>query len=286
MGLCTDAAEAGQPPPQGKGAEACQTAAFALAQTHRIDLIVLGTAWGLLQEEQNTPFAAAAAAAASPATATPANRQGPVEGLSGGDVGGPRSGVAAGVGYPAETPQCDGRGHREVSAEEVVATRSGDVLLRHTILKSDHFPGCQNMKLTPLIEGAPNFRQVGAALRHALAPAPNMRATNQRAATPVHGPVYKGDHRARVPCTGGGPARVWRCHPDGERAETRAGAAGRGQGAPQRPLAQPARGARHLHQWCEGRPAVQRDAGAADGLCWPWPSWVGAASSLRAPGGV
>jgi hypothetical protein len=49
-----------------------------------------------------------------------------------------------------------------VSPEEVVATRSGDVLLRHTILKSDHFPGCQNMKLTPLIEGAPNFRQVGA----------------------------------------------------------------------------------------------------------------------------
>lgn len=27
------------------------------------------------------------------------------------------------------------------------------------LLQSDHFPGCQNMKLTPLIEGAPNFRQ-------------------------------------------------------------------------------------------------------------------------------
>ncbi|KAL6785014.1 hypothetical protein ACKKBG_A02080 [Auxenochlorella protothecoides x Auxenochlorella symbiontica] len=47
-----------------------------------------------------------------------------------------------------------------LSAEEVVARRSGDVLLRHTILKGDHFPGCQNMKLRPLVDGAPNFRQV------------------------------------------------------------------------------------------------------------------------------
>ncbi|KAL4440251.1 hypothetical protein ABPG75_003252 [Micractinium tetrahymenae] len=67
---------------------------------------------------------------------------------------------AAACGYPAETPHSDAAGRPEVSAEEVVGTRSGDVLLRHTILKSDHFPGCQNMKLTPLIEGAPNFRQV------------------------------------------------------------------------------------------------------------------------------
>jgi hypothetical protein len=28
------------------------------------------------------------------------------------------------------------------------------------VLKDDHFPGCQNLKLTPLIEGAPNFRQM------------------------------------------------------------------------------------------------------------------------------
>jgi Inositol hexakisphosphate len=47
-----------------------------------------------------------------------------------------------------------------IQPEEVVATRDGQVLLRHTILKSDHFPGCQNMRLTPLLEGAPNFRQV------------------------------------------------------------------------------------------------------------------------------
>jgi len=45
-------------------------------------------------------------------------------------------------------------------AEEVVAKRSGDVLLSHTILKSDHFPGCQNTKLRPLVDGAPNFRAV------------------------------------------------------------------------------------------------------------------------------
>ena len=65
--------------------------------------------------------------------------------------------------------------------------RRGDVLQKYTILKSDHFPGeqgaqqikiagscikgnnaprvftfagCQNKKLLPLIDGAPNFRQV------------------------------------------------------------------------------------------------------------------------------
>jgi hypothetical protein len=43
---------------------------------------------------------------------------------------------------------------------QVIQSRSGAVLGRQTILKSDHFPGCQNMKLTPLIEGAPNFRKV------------------------------------------------------------------------------------------------------------------------------
>lgn len=48
----------------------------------------------------------------------------------------------------------------ELSAEEVVAQRTGDVLFRYTILKSDHFPGCQNTRLTPLLDGAPNFRQV------------------------------------------------------------------------------------------------------------------------------
>lgn len=47
-----------------------------------------------------------------------------------------------------------------VKAEEVIAKRKGDVLIKHTLLKADHFPGCQNNKLRPLLEGAPNFRKV------------------------------------------------------------------------------------------------------------------------------
>eukprot|EP00775_Hariotina_reticulata_P011247 gene11247-11396_t len=45
-------------------------------------------------------------------------------------------------------------------SEQVVASRAGDVLIKNTLLKADHFPGCQNTKLTPLLDGAPNFRQV------------------------------------------------------------------------------------------------------------------------------
>lgn len=124
----------------------------------------MGNAWLSLQEKQQTPFAAAdSTAAALPVAATPAAGQRP----SGGGVDGPSGAGVAGAGYPAATPQCDGGGPPDVSAEEVVATRSGDVLLRHTILKSDHFPGCQNMKLTPLIEGAPNYRQVRGACSEA-----------------------------------------------------------------------------------------------------------------------
>lgn len=51
------------------------------------------------------------------------------------------TGNATACGFPAEAPHYDAPGRPEVSAEEVVGTRSGDVLLRHTILKSDHFPG-------------------------------------------------------------------------------------------------------------------------------------------------
>ncbi|KAI8474087.1 MAG: inositol hexakisphosphate-domain-containing protein [Monoraphidium minutum] len=47
-----------------------------------------------------------------------------------------------------------------LKAEDVVRERAGDVLLKNTLLKADHFPGCQNTKLTPLLEGGPNFRQV------------------------------------------------------------------------------------------------------------------------------
>jgi len=45
-------------------------------------------------------------------------------------------------------------------AQDVILSRAGSVLGRNSILKDDHFPGCQNTRLTPLVEGAPNFRQV------------------------------------------------------------------------------------------------------------------------------
>ncbi|PKU75784.1 hypothetical protein MA16_Dca026234 [Dendrobium catenatum] len=43
--------------------------------------------------------------------------------------------------------------------EHVMNYRGGSVLGKKTILKSDHFPGCQNKRLTPQIDGAPNYRQ-------------------------------------------------------------------------------------------------------------------------------
>ena len=51
----------------------------------------------------------------------------------------------------------------EKAAEErtgLIASRTGDVLGAHTILKEDHFPGCQSAKLPNTIPGAPNFRGV------------------------------------------------------------------------------------------------------------------------------
>ena len=42
----------------------------------------------------------------------------------------------------------------------LIASRIGDVLGPHTILKEDHFPGCQSAKLPNIIPGAPNFRGV------------------------------------------------------------------------------------------------------------------------------
>jgi hypothetical protein len=48
----------------------------------------------------------------------------------------------------------------QAAAEQVISSRGGSVLGKKTILKSDHFPGCQNRRLTPQIDGAPNYRQV------------------------------------------------------------------------------------------------------------------------------
>lgn len=44
--------------------------------------------------------------------------------------------------------------------EQVMKQRDGSVLGKKTILKSDHFPGCQNRRLSPHIDGAPNYRKV------------------------------------------------------------------------------------------------------------------------------
>ncbi|KAF3794398.1 Paladin protein [Nymphaea thermarum] len=53
--------------------------------------------------------------------------------------------------------------------ERVMNHRGGSVLGRKTILKSDHFPGCQNYRLMPQIEGAPNYRQAGSSHVHGVA---------------------------------------------------------------------------------------------------------------------
>lgn len=44
--------------------------------------------------------------------------------------------------------------------EQVIRQRDGSVLGKRTILKSDHFPSCQNKRLSPQIDGAPNYRKV------------------------------------------------------------------------------------------------------------------------------
>ncbi|KAJ3698159.1 hypothetical protein LUZ61_001864 [Rhynchospora tenuis] len=61
--------------------------------------------------------------------------------------------------------QCD----VEVKPEHVINCRGGAVLGKKTILKSDHFPGCQNKRLFPQIDGAPNYRQAGSLQVHGVA---------------------------------------------------------------------------------------------------------------------
>ena len=48
----------------------------------------------------------------------------------------------------------------DVSGVSVLDMRDGTVLCRSTMLKADHFPGCQSKRLSPQIPGAPNFRSV------------------------------------------------------------------------------------------------------------------------------
>ncbi|KAF7154679.1 hypothetical protein RHSIM_Rhsim01G0001500 [Rhododendron simsii] len=53
--------------------------------------------------------------------------------------------------------------------EQVMKLRGGSVLGKKTILKSDHFPGCQNKRLSPQIDGAPNYRQANSLHVHGVA---------------------------------------------------------------------------------------------------------------------
>eukprot|EP00268_Persea_americana_P018041 TRINITY_DN18855_c0_g1_i4.p1 TRINITY_DN18855_c0_g1~~TRINITY_DN18855_c0_g1_i4.p1 ORF type:complete len:1287 (-),score=280.78 TRINITY_DN18855_c0_g1_i4:321-4181(-) len=53
--------------------------------------------------------------------------------------------------------------------EDVMSYRGGSVLGKKTILKSDHFAGCQNKRLSPQIDGAPNYRQAGTLPVHGVA---------------------------------------------------------------------------------------------------------------------
>lgn len=80
------------------------------------------------------PAAAPGPPPQEPAPATtprPASTPAPVAAGTGGSAG---QRQAEGD-YPAFTPRADSRRLPDVTAEEVVSTRSGDVLLRHTILK-------------------------------------------------------------------------------------------------------------------------------------------------------
>eukprot|EP01117_Protostelium_nocturnum_P009692 TRINITY_DN3462_c0_g1_i2.p1 TRINITY_DN3462_c0_g1~~TRINITY_DN3462_c0_g1_i2.p1 ORF type:complete len:1393 (-),score=653.00 TRINITY_DN3462_c0_g1_i2:1091-5044(-) len=48
----------------------------------------------------------------------------------------------------------------EEAIKAIIRGRRGDVLDPSTVLKSDHFPGCQKMSLLPHLPGAPNYRNV------------------------------------------------------------------------------------------------------------------------------
>ena len=49
--------------------------------------------------------------------------------------------------------------------KDVVASRQGNVLGPFSILKEDNFPGMRSGKVEQIIEGAPNFRQMGGGMR-------------------------------------------------------------------------------------------------------------------------
>ncbi|KAJ8573646.1 hypothetical protein K7X08_010157 [Anisodus acutangulus] len=53
--------------------------------------------------------------------------------------------------------------------EQVMKQRDGSVLGKKTILKSDNFSGCQNRRLSPHIDGAPNYRKADSLHVHGVA---------------------------------------------------------------------------------------------------------------------
>ena len=59
---------------------------------------------------------------------------------------------------PADAPMEDFAAEQAPPPEAVLAARKGTVLCRGTMLKADHFPGCQSKRLKPRAAGAPNFR--------------------------------------------------------------------------------------------------------------------------------
>jgi hypothetical protein len=63
----------------------------------------------------------------------------------------------------------------EMDDVQITRSRGGSVLRKKTILKSDHFSGCQNKRLTPHINGSRSYRQVTTRLSLLLTPFRNIR---------------------------------------------------------------------------------------------------------------
>jgi len=75
----------------------------------------------------------------------------------------PRQGLKIVLPHEVPAPRHEQTSHLGSSEDEIqqaIIDRVGDVLCTNTILKSDHFPGCQRKGLVPRLSGAPNFRRV------------------------------------------------------------------------------------------------------------------------------
>eukprot|EP00887_Chlorella_sp_A99_P002448 scaffold10.g2448.t1 len=99
----------------------------------------------------------------------------------------------------------------------LLARRGGAVLGPHTLLKEDHFPGCQSARLAPLFPGAPNFREVPGVrvFGGAIATVQGMRDVLQHVGAAPDSPGNNGWQASRTAVHGpelrscpGGPPRV------------------------------------------------------------------------------